>query len=83
MIDLWYFLPPSIVIDLNWIKTKPKEELYLFEVPQKPFWMFQVELHQTKLAVEQTEARLVQVTAEAKQKQDQLQELKCKVRVRI
>ena len=45
--------------------------------------MFQVELHQTKLAVEQTEARLVQVTAEAKQKQDQLQELKCKVRVRV
>lgn len=42
--------------------------------------MFQVELHQTKLAVEQTETRLVQVAAEAKQKQDQLQELKCKVR---
>ena len=30
--------------------------------------------------MEQTEARLVQVAAEAKQKQDQLQELKCKVR---
>ena len=40
----------------------------------------QVELHQARLAAEQTEARLRLVEAEAKQKQDRLQELKCKVR---
>ena len=38
-----------------------------------------MELHQTKLAAEQTELRLKQVETESKQKLDQLQELKCKV----
>jgi len=39
----------------------------------------EVELHQTKLAAEQTELRLKQVETESKQKLDQLQELKCKL----
>ena len=40
----------------------------------------QVELHQTKLAVEAAEVRLRQVEVESKQKLDQLQELRSKVR---
>ena len=42
--------------------------------------MNQVDLHQTKLAVEQAEVRLKQVEIESKQKLDQLQELRSKVR---
>ena len=40
---------------------------------------FQVELHQTKLAVEQAEKRLKQVETESKQRLDRLQELRSKV----
>ena len=38
-----------------------------------------MELHQTKLAAEQTELRLKQVEGEARAREDQLQQLKCKV----
>ena len=38
-----------------------------------------MELHQTKLAAEQTELRLKQVEGEARAREDHLQQLKCKV----
>ena len=40
-----------------------------------------MELHQTKLAAEQTELRLKQVEGEARAREDQLQQLKCKVTI--
>ena len=40
----------------------------------------EVELHQTKESIEQAELRLKQVESESKKKEDQLQELKCKVK---
>ena len=40
----------------------------------------EIELHRTKESIEHAEMRLKQVELESKQKMDQLQELKCKVR---
>ena len=40
----------------------------------------EIELHRTKESIEHAELRLKQVEMGAKQKMDQLQELKCKVR---